>query len=311
MNRKIRKLVKLAPQHIRQLGTLVFMDISSTRNTVTLLSSGRSGSTWLASILQCLPQTRIIFEPFHPNKGIHELTAYRYTYVPVAANPPELSDTLKTVISGNRRSFWTEKLNRPGQFVYRRRLLKLVRANMLFPWLSTHFPKFHYVYLVRHPGAVILSQLQRGWQLSSRRLLNQGVPSEVMDLRVFDEFGWPDEGFLSNLIFWAIENKLALKYAQKIGALIVHYENLCVTPLTEIQRIAEFLDVKFSADIYDAIHQSSWSSDVSVASLSVNEKISKWSESVSEKELDMIGNVLAACGLNTIYGRGPMPTQAS
>ncbi|SVE33915.1 uncharacterized protein METZ01_LOCUS486769, partial [marine metagenome] len=235
---------KTVSTKIRGLINLVFTDQASHQATTFLISSGRSGSTWLMDILGSLPGTRVLFEPFHPSRGIAELGRLRYTYLSPTQRNEVLQSLIENLMTGKIRVPWIEQLNRPGSIIYNRRLIKAVRATLLLPWLSTHFPDCRFILLVRHPAAVIRSQLKGNWELSSRRLRSQALISETIDLKIFDQFGWPASGFASNLLFWAIENHVAYKHAKQFGYLIVRYEDLCLNTANELSRLENYLDVR-------------------------------------------------------------------
>jgi hypothetical protein len=302
-----RKKLKKTLRSFSQVGSVTFRDLSCDAETTVLLSSGRSGSTWLGDLICTLPQTRVIFEPFHPNNGMRDLTEYRYTYSDPSASFPLLQQSFQALVTGRRRSQWTEQFNKASDFVYRRRLLKLIRSNLLFPWMTSHFPNYRYIFLIRHPAAVVLSQLHGNWTLSARRLLSQPDLQDAYELSKFDSFNWPESGFLSNMIFWAIENEVAPLHAQQVGALIVHYEKLCIEPQKEMHRIEEYLGVKFPPTLRNNFYLSSWSRRRSVGSLSVNDKISKWTAQISPDDLTNVEAVLHHSRLSEFYGTGPMP----
>ena len=111
-----------------------------------------------------------------------------------------------------------------------RRLTKLVRANLLFTWLHKWFPEFGCILLLRHPAAVILSQLNGGWNLSSARLNAQSVLRDPARLERFDDYGLPEEGFASNLLFRIIENEVTMECAKTNRSPVLHYESLCMNP---------------------------------------------------------------------------------
>jgi hypothetical protein len=282
-------------------------DRATDGDTVFLLSSGRSGSTWLGDLLRTLPAVRVIFEPFHPRHGVAALRDARYRYLAADEPRPALQAALRRLVDGHDRTDWTEQFNPPWRWIYRRRLLKAVRANLMSPWLHAHFPACRYLLLVRHPAAVVASQLKGGWRLSSRRLRDQPGIADVLDLRGLDQFGWPEDGFLSNLLFWAIENAIALDAARRSGALVLFYEDLCLQPGREIQRLADYLGVAFGASVNRQLGRSSWSSDRRIGTLPADEKVSRWTRTTSDVQIELIVDVLAACGLAGLYGHDPRP----
>jgi hypothetical protein len=304
--RTILNLPQPALRWCRRLG----VDRSGEGDSIFLLSSGRSGSTWLGELLQTLPALRVIFEPFHQRHGVPALRDARYTYLEPDAERPELEAALRGLIDGRDRSNWTEQFNSPLRWIYRRRLMKEVRVNLMVPWLRSVFPTSRFVLLLRHPAAVVASQLKGGWQLSSRRLRDQPGLANTLDLQALGQFGWPESGFLSNLLFWAIENSVALGAARQSGMLVLFYEDLCLDPEREIGRLRDYLGLDFPDRVLDRLDRASWSSDSRVGRLDAEQKVSRWTQTTSTDELRLIEDVLDACGLGGLYGREPSPDRS-
>lgn len=304
---KVKKILRVASNRARMYGRSWYFDRASMENTTVLLSSGRSGSTWLGAMLQSLPSTRTIFEPFQPRKGIPSLRDHRYTYFDPETECPAVSEVLENTIIGRVKTSWTDQFNSIYRIVYRRRLLKAVRMNLMYPWVSTRFPACKYIFLIRHPAAVILSQLRDRWELSPGRLLDQvGIRRKLgIDRGVGDLFKKDD--FMNNLLFWAIENGIALNYARRAGALIVTYEELCVSPVEQLSKIERHIDVVFPPSVYHQLERTSWSSRRGVGKQSIETKIAKWQESTNASQLKGIKDVQHICGFGDLYGDDAMP----
>lgn len=292
---------KAISMKIRGLLNLLFSDRASHESTTFLISSGRSGSTWLTDILSSPPGSRILFEPFHPSRGIAELGRLRYTYLSPTQKNKSLTRLIENVIRGKIRRPWIEQLNTPGTFTYNRRLIKVVRATLLLPWLSNYFPECRFILLIRHPAAVIRSQLKGNWELSSKRLRSQMSLAETINLKLFDQFGWPTSGFASNLVFWAIENHVAYKHAKKHGCLIVRYEDLCLNTAGELSRMENYLGLEFPSDVLKNIDTPSWSSSNKIAGMSMQEKANGWRQKTSNTDIQLIREVLSATELDELY----------
>ncbi|MGI9202192.1 MAG: sulfotransferase, partial [Woeseiaceae bacterium] len=248
---RIKRTFRRGQQKVREFVNAVFIDRSGPAQTTVLYSSGRSGSTWLSEILGSVPRTRLIFEPFHPRRGLKELAEYRYQYVDPELPMPVLGDAYDAVLNGKRTTPWTEQLNRPATMVYKRRLVKLVRANLLFPWLASRYPDQKHVLLLRHPAAVILSQLRNGWELSSARIWEQAELRQSSSIRALGSLDWPASGFLSNLVFWAAENRIAIDHALQSNTMVVFYEHVCLSPAEVLDDLSRFLGLSLPAAALD------------------------------------------------------------
>jgi hypothetical protein len=303
----IHRTFRRARQKARELGNAIFIDRSGSTQTTVLYSSGRSGSTWLSEILGSVPGTRLIFEPFHPRRGLAELAEYRYRYLEPGQAAPVLGETYDAILQGKRTTPWIEHLNRPATMIYKRRLVKLVRANLLFPWLANRYPDQKHVLLLRHPAAVVLSQVRNGWNLSSARVRDQADLRQLPAIGALGSFGWPTSGFLSNLVFWAAENRVAIDHALESNTMVVFYEHICLSPSEVLDDLSRFLGTPLPRVAMERLDKVSWSSSTDIGSMSDSEKISRWQGDLSEEQRSQVAEVLEASGLDEFYSLGSEP----
>lgn len=304
----IQKNLRALRKTARQIANTIFVDRTKPSQTVVLYSSGRSGSTWLSDLLHSLPRTRLVFEPFHPRHGVQELASYRYRYLDPNSAEPVLEQAYAGVLTGVRTTRWVEQLNNPACFLYDRRIVKLVRANLLFPWLASRYPEHRNVLLLRHPAAVVVSQVKNGWELSSQRIRDQQALLERPGIRALDRFGWPASGFLGNLLFWAAENRVAMDHAMQSNTLVVFYEDLCLSPAEMLDELGRFLGVSLPEKTAGKVNKASWSSSAAVGSMSVSEKISRWRDDLGPDQQSLVEQVLEVSGMDDYYSLEPTPT---
>jgi hypothetical protein len=283
------------------LRSRLYTDAAGLDSTVFLLSSGRSGSTWLTRMLESLPSTRTIFEPFHAKRGYQALAPYRYRYLPPDETDRVLRDTLADVLSGRQRSVWSDQFNPLRPATYRRRLVKEVRINVLAPWLTRAFPEARFLFLVRHPIPLALSQLKGGWALSSRRLYQQSELADHYDLHKLNEFGWPTNGFESLVLFWAVENLVARQCAEQSGSMLVRYEDLVLHPQRSLEGIERHIGAELPSSARHRFSETSWSSRKGVGDMSLAEKVDRWQRSATASQIEFVGRVLSVCELDTLY----------
>lgn len=234
-----------------------------TRAPLIVAGSGRSGTTWLQDGLAEANGLRPIFEPLHPMAtGLGK--QFAYSCLAGDVKQPVLARFLQEVFDGHFCSLWTDhrmrwdhllpeartfysisdlklraarwrKLKR--EFAAHRSarnrsrpLVKFIRANLMLEWLRVEFDA-RIVVLVRHPGAVIESQLNLGdedWKPTYRlerfrkdEVLNARLPKVYRDLLRDD---LPVAGALA--LIWCIENEFALTHLCPKGVEVVFYEEL-------------------------------------------------------------------------------------
>ena len=132
-----------------------------------LTSSPRSGGTLLSQALSAVPGMGVLFEPLHLTR-VPAAAAAQFswrTYVPPDTPWPEGEAFLRRVFAGDVVNAWTlREMSLAQAWRAERLLFKFVRANRLLPWLCRAFSVPTPVLLVRHPCAVVASQMRFGWQ---------------------------------------------------------------------------------------------------------------------------------------------------
>jgi hypothetical protein len=261
-------------------------------------------------VLHALPGTRMIFEPFHARTGFGSLAESRYTYVPDEAPPTPVLSQVDELLSRSSWNPWIEQFNSVGRFTYSRRLVKEVRINLLLPALLEHASDYRYVMLLRHPAAVAQSQVAGGWNLSPERFFEQPALDKFDWMGSLRKLNTTADPFERNLLFWAIENRVAIDAASNAGIPVVMYENLCMQPEQELARLESYLEVEFPGSAKAGMTKASWSSSKAVSEYSLEQKISGWQSRIDASQKNAMLRILEASGLDAVYGADALPITA-
>ena len=194
---------------------------------IPIVGSGRSGTTWLGEILSEIPGSALLFEPLHL-KQVPEAAAAGFSWsahVRPGTDWPQGEEYLKDVLRGNLITEWTAKdmvLNpeHPPTFI----VAKFIRANRLLGWFCECIPTRKPVLILRHPCAVVASQLREGsWNNKPKPIL----PSVYRDFPVFEkitrEINTSEE---VRAINWALDTFLPLAQGDLSKFILVTYERL-------------------------------------------------------------------------------------
>jgi hypothetical protein len=225
-----------------------------------IAGSGRSGTTWIQDSLAAANKLRPVFEPLHPY-----LTSVgrQYAHRALSADEehPALKEFLLATCAGHGLRLWTQYRQQlrwlippPEDFStrqdagrtkrhwmkflsefprmtvngFRREpLVKCIRANLMLPWLARNLA-CRIVLIVRHPGAVIESELRGRWNASF------ALDRFRKDPRFHELTGERYRPLLSRQVNqvealaarWVIENQWVIEAAEANGISIVHYEHL-------------------------------------------------------------------------------------
>ena len=139
------------------------------KDTILLVGSPRSGTTWLMEIFESIPEYTNLFEPFNPI-FFPEISRFGFShkpYVPVNASWPDCENYLKRVFTGRIYTLLPQyKLNLETimhRLTNKKLVVKAINLNRLLPWIVNKFQIRNSYFIIRHPCAVIASQLKTGF----------------------------------------------------------------------------------------------------------------------------------------------------
>ncbi len=136
---------------------------------ILLFGTPRSGSTWLMEILRAIPGYSSVMEPLHIKwfPKIERLGIQPRTYKNIDCDWKEGKRYFKNLLHGRIINKKPHFSLRPIPVLERilsdKLVIKFVRGNRLLPWISASFPDVKKILLIRHPCAVINSQMRTGF----------------------------------------------------------------------------------------------------------------------------------------------------
>ena len=287
------------------------------QEVVWLIGDGRSGTTWVSSLVNHRRRYREMFEPFHPRVlgGAFPLNRY----VRPDSEDDVLGDAAARVFSGKLTHPRVDADARAA--LYRGLLIKDVFANLFACWALRRFPQLRIVLLIRHPFAVAVSKLHK------RKWLWTVDPMELLTQRdLYEDYLRPHEALIrevsaggdyitKQVLIWTILNYVPLlqfRAPQPHGQLhVVFYEDICARPDQEVSRIMRHIhprDREGNAAI-DAslVARPSRVTDAASAVRTGASAVDSWTRELTPAQIDRGLATLAAFGLDALYSADPMP----
>jgi len=275
--------------------------------TVLVAGTARSGTTWLADLIASQRPSRVMFEPFNPEliKAYNEFNYFQYL------RPEDENDRLESycerIFSGRIRHPWIDREIAHLNPEYR--VVKAIRANLMLPWISQHFPGVPLVLIIRHPCAVVLSRMRLHWAtdtdieafLSQPRLVADFLSDKVELIRRCTT----DEE--KHAIIWCISYMVPLKLLDKSNYQLVLYENLVRQPEVEIPRLFEGIGWRFDENIYSHLEKPSTTSLNQSAIVSGNHAVDHWQNELSRDQIQRILDIVDTFGLTHLYSEALLP----
>lgn len=255
------------------------------RDTIILSGSPRSGTTWLSEILNTIPRSCILWEPLNMDTipYLNKLGFQWRTSISIGESRPSVESYLGGVLTGKKlNSHITSRANLGELFRCKHYIVKFCRAQRLFGWLADRFATRTPILLIRHPCAVIASQINLdiyppGWKYTESR----------------SKEDWAE----AIATTWCEDYYDALSLPKPHPWILVTYERLVTQGQSEITRIFEALEIEMPEK---AIHQLEVPSSMTQKGSSLEEEIplATWTSRLSKGQIERILNVVSKYGLD-------------
>ena len=273
-----------------------FYDISK---TVCLTSSPRSGSTWVAETLVKAGKYDLVDEPLAMNSTFGEtLRDAGFVARTCLEDADEqriesVSKLMEEVLKG--RIGWLQLYPR----ISRRLLLKFVRLNRMMAFTVNRFGIKKSILLVRHPCAVVASQIAMHNFNSVWANVTDPAPDIPADLQHKVKNLENGHRLRALTLNWCLDQYIPIFRDRPDNTLLVFYENLIERPNDEWPRIFEFLGLQVG-DFAEKPSRTA-STDFSKGS-----QTSKWKEQLGSLEVKDILNTCYAMGVD-FYNEAERP----
>jgi hypothetical protein len=272
---------------------------------------GRSGTTWLGDLLNYDNQYRTIFEPFHPDQGVEmRREMYNGRYLRPDTEDPALRTRLLEIIEGRFSNEFADHYN--ANVETDKTLIKEIRIDLALGWIHRQFPDIPLVYILRHPGAVITSQMRMNWGDGRGLLKNMLRQPELMTdyLEPFTEILQPtDDEFTNRLLVWCAKIYTLLKQFRPNEMYWVCYETLWANTDVELEGLFSTLGIPYDREgvleLAGRPSATTWSTDQPPEE--AIKQLDKWQKSLTEQPFELMMDTLEIFGLHKIYGRSSMP----
>lgn len=288
------------------------------REVLWLIGDGRSGTTWVSSVINHHRRYREMFEPFHP-RVLKDIEAFRSNgYIRPDDQHESLRRIAARVFSGKLTHRRVDRDSRP--VLYRGLLVKDVFANLFAYWVRRQFPDVKILLLIRNPFMVALSKLRKrewSWTTEPLDLLNQP------DL--FDDFLRPLEDLIrtvsgrndyvqNQILIWSILNWVPLVQFRADDLHVVFYEDMLADPEQEVTHIMRYLRPDHGEQAVTipsaVIHEPSWVTAADSPLLTGVSAADAWKNELTTVQIDAGFEILSHFGFDALYRAGSRPDRS-
>ena len=228
--------------------------MKNTPKPIYIVGIPRTGTTWIASILNTASGIKYFHEPFNCEFLPSEYTPYMTAFLRAEDEAPEFSRYCRDAFAGKSqgrfvRAFLAQPYRKlswwPGRV-----LIKDVHAFLALEWIDCHISP-NIVIVIRHPCAVAESWFRLGWKtdkflgyiMSQPKLIEVYLKPFEYILRNVQDF-WQGIGAL-----WGASYYVMLKQQQMHPEwLVVQHEALCQDPIGQYQKLFAQLNINWTTN---------------------------------------------------------------
>ena len=284
------------------------IDVGKLGDAVFLAGTGRSGTGWVANIVNYDNRYRYLYEPFSP-KVIDTVAAFTWgLYIRPDDKSPEYINPARWLLEGKVGHY--PKLDRANHRMFAtKRLLKETRGNLWLKWLHVNFPEVKMILLMRHPCASVNSRIKRGNLVLFDPFLSQPklMADHLSPFKEAIERAKDAEEFEQRIYMWCINYYVPLRQFKPGEIHLAFYENFAEQPAEEIDRLFTFLGESHDERAMEAIKRPSEVTRPDAAILTGRNIVSHWQEEVGPERTRGAIDILRRFGLEKIYSEDPMP----
>jgi hypothetical protein len=300
---------------LRKLRGSLHVDHGTADATTFVGGMGRSGTTWVGNLINHDRSYRTLFEPFLAAK-VPAARGFQYIQYINRRDPrPDLAIGAERILSGKVRGLWVDQENRG--LVFRRRLIKEVRCNLMLGWLKQRRPDMPVVLVVRNPMAVAGSWLHLGW---GAEMMGDGtdfdcIVSQADLLRDFpliaEVLGEMDrEDPLERIIFqWCVFHLVPFAELGARERLVVAYENLLLNPQAEVERLFRYLGARCDWNEVAAAMSTPSATNFRKRDIAQAQRqlLAGWRSDLSADQVKRARRVLSMFGMDRLYDDEGVP----
>ncbi len=309
MKQKINKYINRLRWKLQKI--IHFVRPIRYEKTAWVLGVGRSGTTWISSLINYKNCYIEWFEPFH--KFNQKLLSLDYhNFKPLNSNCTKYAEH---IFSGKEYyQCWREKFRKQPLFPSKDLLIvKDITMNLSAYRLCSNNVKIKPILLIRNPFAVALSQQSKKWKLGKEfeNILDNLYSADLQTIimgGVIQKIIKNRSEFEEKILIWSILNYVPLKQFRENKILITFYEDWVMNADREMKRVYEYLEMSLTKD---NISRSEKYKQPSHTVLSSREKFSidTWKEKITEKDYQAGMHILKLFGFDNLYDENSLPNR--
>ncbi len=281
------------------------------RATTFVVGSPRSGTNWVAELINFDHANRFMNEPFNRERVPIRRPFSRLPYLRPEEDDVDYLAVARSAFEGRMRSAWVDAINQ--RLVARSRIVKDVRATLMLGWIARRFPGMKTVYLMRHPCAVAHSRDDLGWRIRRREVYFSQAALMRDHLEPFrDLLAAPKPAFEDHVLDWCVENYVPMRQGVFATTYVAFHESLSAQRHEEFRRLFAYL----GRGLDDRVIPMSWKPSVTtfIGTHAAHRQAphpGRWRSARTPDEIERAMAIVRRFGLDRFYVEDVMPVQRS
>ena len=314
----IRQAIKAKiSQRVSDFALITNYWLNNYAEVIWVIGDGRSGSTWVSSLINHDKRYREMFEPFHPQlvSGMNFLLPHQYIR-PRDSNK-QLEMIASRVFSGRFKNRRVD--SESHSLFYKGLLIKDIFANLFSCWVSVHFPEVKIILLIRNPFSVALSKYKLKnwfWVTDPLELLEQHAlyedylqPFEDLIRKISSEGNY----LLRQILIWSIINYVPLCQFKRGQIHLIFYEDVFTNPSHEISKVFGFIKPHMGNRPVDldreSVDRPSRFSEHESNIVRGTMPVTSWKNELTSRQIDAGCEILQCFGFADLYNDNGMPNR--
>jgi hypothetical protein len=302
----------------RRFSARLYVDIGSADATTLIAGMGRSGTTWAAAVVNHDFSHRIVFEPFRPHVVRAAGVFGPFPYVRPTDRDPARVAAAEAILSGRTPRGTVDRGHR-GR-VFRRRIVKEVRCNLMLGWLRAIRPRMPIVLVLRNPFAVAASWVRLGWGKVADEARSE-VDVILAQEELLEDFPVVErvaaavdrsDPFERSMFQWGVAHMVPLRQLGAADAHLVHYEDLVRKSSAAVDALADYLKLRIEGPSRARALATSTETDFLQRGPSADraDLLSEFKRVLSTRQVERGREILASFGLENVYDENGLPAEA-
>lgn len=288
---------------------------SNIKEKVWLIGDGRSGTSWLADLINFDSSYQYLFEPVHPyrNPVMRDYGLFPFRH------PDEQDVDLERVVKAifSARVFTPDSRVAETQALCPEKLLvKDIFAHLMVKWAANKIDGLKIVVLVRHPFAVAVSKRKFSsaiWKTDVASLYEKKDLLIYLPDAVSESLEQLQSFFEIQVANWSVIHSVLFQQFQEDDYLLLFYENLCHHPERELARVMRFLGrdeqaVMKALTRIDNVSKFTTKDDFRKRG---RKNVTAWIDELSEEDLEGGMRILRQFSLDKLYDNQQLPVEGA